>query len=304
MKKNNNISKSIIFALIAAFISGFSIFYAKIAVTKIDPIVLTTFRNLFVGLLFLLLSIKNVSMKKIIHMNKKVWIQLILVGIIGGAIPFYLFFTGLQYTSALSANMIHKTLFFWAGILSIIILKEKPKISYFFAAFIIFVSQIIFSGTAFNLGKGELMVIAATLFWSCEQIISKKILQNVSSSLVGLFRMGIGGLVLLCISLLSGKWSIFLGLKQSQLIFIFIGSILLFFYVFFWYKALRIGSVSIVTIILTFSTVTGTLLNGSFAHINITSNEKYLLLVIIISLSFFLIQKVYHSTILTSKINK
>ena len=304
MKKNNVIYKSIVFALITAFVSGFSIFYAKITVTKIDPIVLTTSRNLFVGFLFLILCIKNNSFRVIGRMNKAQLIKLVSVGIVGGAIPFYLFFTGLQYTSAIAANMIHKTLFFWAGILSILILKEKPRISYFLVAFLILFFQIILSGSVFYFGKGELMIIAATLLWSSEQIISKKILQDVSPSVIGLFRMGIGGLVLLYISLMSGKGGSFIGLNQSQLLFIFIGSILLFFYVFFWYKALHIGSVSLVTIILTLSTVTGTLLNGSFAHVNITSNEIYLSILIVASLFFLLIQKKYHSNALASKINK
>lgn len=71
MKKNNQLKKGIIFALITALISGIAIFYSKLAVLKIPPLVLTTSRNLYMAILFILcfLITKKINFKKI---NKKI----------------------------------------------------------------------------------------------------------------------------------------------------------------------------------------------------------------------------------------
>src|SRR3989339_939497 len=92
----NNIKKGILFAFIASIISGVAIFYSKISVTKIDPLVLTTSRNLIAGGLLVIsywLFAKKEELRKI---KKDDLFKLVFIGIFGGGIPFYLFFSGLK----------------------------------------------------------------------------------------------------------------------------------------------------------------------------------------------------------------
>ncbi len=275
MKNQNQTSKGILFAFIASIISGIAIFYSKISVSKINPLILTTSRNFYVGLLFLFLMVFSGKLKEIRKINRSQFIPLLLIGAIGGALPFYLFFAGLQFIPAITANLIQKTLFIWVTILAVIYLKEKINRWYVASFILILLGNFYFANFKINLGKGELMVLIATLLWSIENVLAKKLLKTVSSELVGLFRMGIGGSLLLLTSIISGKGSIFLTLDLNKLLTIFIGGTILFFYVYTWYKALKFAPASLVTLILTFAVVVGNILNGSFAVVKIGVKDVY-----------------------------
>lgn len=269
----NKLSKGILFALITSVVSGIAIFYSKISVAKIDPLVLTTTRNFFAGFIFLFLIIITKKLSELKKVNRKNLFKLILIGLIGGGIPFYLFFTGLQLIGAQTGNIIHKSLFIWVTILGIIFLKEKLNPVYVISYALVIIGTFFFAPFKFVFGRGEIFVLSATLLWAIENIIAKKVLKNVSSNLVGLFRMGIGSIVLLIITIVSGKQSLLLSLSSTQLIPIVIGATILSFYVFFWYRALKYTPVGLVTLLLTFSVVVGNFLNGGFAGVKLTQRD-------------------------------
>ncbi|MDO8611011.1 MAG: DMT family transporter [bacterium] len=293
MIKKNNVMKGLVFALITAVISGVSIFYSKISLSKIDPLVLTTSRNLFVGIVFfsgIFFSRKFNDLKKI---NRKDLFRLILIGLIGGGIPFYLFFTGLQSVGSQSANIIHKSLFIWVSLLAFIFLKEKLNLFSVIAYLFVIFGTFFIAPIKFVFGPGILMIATATLLWSIENIIAKKILVNISSEIVGMFRMGIGALVLIIMTLITGKINLLFHLNPVQLSSIFIGGGILSFYVYFWYKALKFAPANLVTLVLTFSVVIGNILSGSLTKIKITSNDLTTSVLICTGAMIILIHQTY-----------
>lgn len=238
--------------------------------------------------MFFLFSKRLHEIKKL---NKKELILLLLIGTIGGALPFYLFFSGLSLIPAITGNLIHKTLFIWVGILAVIFLREKLKPIHLLSYVLIFFANFYFAfaSVKFSLGIGEIMIFGATFLWAIENIIAKKVLKNVSSELAALFRMGIGGLLLVSITFLTGKGSSFLALDMNMLIIILVGGSILFFYNFFWYKALKYAPASIATLLLTFSVVVGNILNGSFAGVQLTNNNIYSSLLILLGVTIVLV---------------
>ncbi|MEK7078935.1 MAG: EamA family transporter, partial [Patescibacteria group bacterium] len=118
MKNLKQIHKGIILAFLTAIISGFAIFYSKISVAKIDPLILATTRNSLVGIFFIIYFLATNNLKRLLKLTKKELVLLLGIGVIGGSIPFYLFFTGIKLIGAQSANIIHKSLFIWVAILS------------------------------------------------------------------------------------------------------------------------------------------------------------------------------------------
>ncbi len=273
MNKQNNLAKGMLFALITSVISGFAIFYSKISVAKIDPLVMAASRNLYVGIAFLILIIFTTKLSSFKEINRKNIGKLILIGLIGGGIPFYLFFSGLQLIGAQTGNIIHKTLFIWVTILGMIFLKEKLNPVYLLSYLLVFAGTFFFAPFKLVFGRGELLVLLATLMWAVENIIAKKVLRNVSSNLVSLFRMGIGSMALLSLTFLTGKQQLLLSLNQAQLTTIIIGATILCFYVFFWYRALKYAPAGLVTLLLTFSVVVGNVLNGGFAGVKLTQKD-------------------------------
>ena len=113
-------------ALGTMVISGVSVFISKIGVTVINnPIVYTTLKNTMVALLLMGLIIAVKKWAEVKSLTKPQWLKLLAIGVVGGSIPFALFFSGLSKTSAINAALIHKTLFLWVLLLAIPILKER-----------------------------------------------------------------------------------------------------------------------------------------------------------------------------------
>lgn len=289
MSRKDNLRKGVLLAFITSIISGMAIFYAKIAVVKIDPLVLTTSRNMVAGLLLAISYWLFGKRGEIRRVKKSDWVRLLLIGIIGGSLPFVLFFTGLRMVGPQTANLIHKTLFIWVTVLAVLFLKEKLTLSYIIAFILIFLGNFYFAKLPLTFGRGELLIFLATLLWSIENILAKKALKNVSSELVGVFRMGIGSLVLFFSIIISGKAYLFSTYDFNKLTIILIGGTILFFYVYFWYKALKYASASLVTLVLSFSVVVGNILNGGFAGVKIFPKDIYssTLIFLAIGLLFF-----------------
>lgn len=290
MRKTDNLKKGVLLALLTAIISGIAIFYSKIAVAKIPPLILTTSRNTIAAALLVIfywLFGKKQELKKL---KKEDLVKLLLIGVIGGALPFYLFFTGLQFVGAPVANLIHKTLFIWVTFLAVVFLKEKLNLSYIIAFILIFLGNFYFAKIPATFGKGEAMILTATLLWSLENILAKKVLKTVSSEAVALSRMGVGSLILLTSLLTTGQLGKFSTLNSQQLATIIIGGAILFFYVYFWYKALKYAPASLVTLMLSFSVVVGNILNGSFAGVKILPKDIYSSLLIIIAVALIFLQ--------------
>lgn len=286
--ENRQIKKGILFAILTSIISGVAIFYSKIAVVKISPLILTTSRNLYAGIIFLLFFLISKKISEIKKLKRKELIFLLIIGILGGALPFYLFFSGLQLVKAPVANLLHKTLFIWVAVLAMAFLKEKFNFKYFLSYFLIVVGSFYMTPLPYIvLGKGEIMILTATILWALENVLAKKVLKKVSSEIVGLFRMSVGSIFLLSAVFVSGKAGLFLDFDIKKLSIIFIGGTILFFYVYFWYKALKYAPASLVTLILTFSVVVGAFLNGVF--VGVKASQRDIFSWLFITLGIFLL---------------
>ena len=204
-----NHNKGIYLAFLTALISGFSIFINKFAVTSFEnPAMLPTIKNSLVGLLLLAALIASGQWTKnwarLKSLNKKQATQLLGIAIIGGSLPFYLFFIGLSQIPAVNAAVIQKSLVFWVALLAIPLLKEKVTKTQALAVLVLFAGNLIiggFKGLAFS--KGELMVLLATLLWATETILAKKVLRAVEADIVAFARMGLGSLTLVLFSLVT-----------------------------------------------------------------------------------------------------
>ena len=203
----NEIKTGIIFAFITAIISGFSIFYNKsVIVSGIDPLIFNIIKNGGVALILSIFLLLLPNRNKYFSISSSSWIKLFLIGVIGGSIPFILFFSGLKETAATNANIIQKSLFIWVTIMALPILSEKLNLWQTAGYIIVAWSNLFlggFSNFAFN--RGELLILAATLFWSIEYIIAKITLKSVDYKVVAWGRMAIGAVILIFIALIQNK---------------------------------------------------------------------------------------------------
>ncbi|GBE19597.1 MAG TPA: DMT family transporter [Candidatus Pacearchaeota archaeon] len=230
--------------LITAFISGIAIVINKFFVVKIDPLFFTAIRALFIGLIFLAISLFIARSKpgKVKKFKKVSWKYLISIGIIGGSLAFWLFFTGLKLTTAGRAAFIHKTLPVFVLILAFVFLKEKITKKQLGAIGIMILGLILIELTKVQsaIRIGDLLVLGATFLWAIENTLSKKVMLEKESNWVVTFsRMFFGSLVLFSIIFISGKTSLLFSLNLQQILYIAISGTFLLFYVLTWYWGLR-----------------------------------------------------------------
>ena len=256
------------FAIITAIISGIAIPANKLFIVKLDPLVFTSVRSLIIGSVFLLISLsrKEFSKKRI----KANWKSLLAIAAIGGALAFYLYFSGLKLTTAGRAAFLHKTLPLYVALLAFIFLKEKIDkklltaiILMFLGTIFLYVGQVKPGEMWQNPSLGDLLVIAATFLWAVENIISRKVLRDGESNFIVSFsRMFFGGLILFGFLVLSSRLNQ-ISLTAEQTRNIFISAVILFGYVFFWYKSIKLINVSKASTFLLISPVISLLIGVS-----------------------------------------
>jgi drug/metabolite transporter (DMT)-like permease len=265
---SNNITKGIYFALATVLISGVSNFVNKIAVASIKPpLVFTAEKNVFVGLLIVGILIATLKWKKLKDLKKREIIYLLAIGIIGGSLPFYLFFTGLSQIPAITGALIHKTMFIWVAILAVPFLKEKVSKLQIAAVALLFYANFFIGGLVnIKITQGVLFVFAATLLWAVENILAKKILPKVDPDIVIAARMGIGSLILLAASAVVAPKALShaLIMTQSQWFWMGITVALLLGYVMTWYRALRYAPATVVSAVLVSATLITNILSAIF----------------------------------------
>lgn len=266
MKNTNSFNSGIFFAFLTAVVSGFAIFISSFALkTFKDPFVFTILKNVIVAALLVSLMGFLGKWKKLSGVSRKNWIYLLLIGIIGGSIPFLLFFKGLSMSSALVGGFIHKSLFIWVSIMAVVFLGEKiSRLQWAALGVLIGGNFLLGAFNSFSLGKGEAMIFLATLLWSIEYIIAKKVLKDVDSDILAWARMFFGSLILLVYLVIIGKFGSIFTINHQQIFWVALSSGFLLAYVLFWYRALKAAPASAVSSILVLGSPITTLLSAVF----------------------------------------
>ncbi len=258
--------KGIYLAFLTAVISGFAVFLNKFAIgVWSNSSVFTTAKNLIAAAFLISLIFLLKKLPELKTLSKKQWILLAAIGLIGGSIPFLLFFKGLTLTSAASAAFIHKTLFIWVALMALPLLKEKISSLHFLALGIILAGAYLLKPLVnFRFGYGEFLILSATFIWAIENIIAKLALRNISALTVGSARMFFGSVFLLFYLFFTGglgQLFIFSGAKTGWLL---ISGAILFGYVFTWYSALKFAPATAVSAILVVAAPITLLLDSIF----------------------------------------
>lgn len=252
--------------LATACISGVSVFLNKFAVgVWSNSSAFTTAKNAAVALLLTSCILCVAKRAELRALSRRSWVRIALLGVVGGSLPFLLFFKGLTMTSAVNAAFIHKTLFIWVAALAVPILGERMSRVHAAALGLLLVGTFALSGgMVFRIGTGELLVFAATVLWSVEFLIAKVALRDVSPMVAAWARMSVGAVVLLGYVIAIGGVDQLLAVSAEQLWWLAASSVLLFGYVYTWYSAVRLLPVTVASALLVVAAPITALLNATF----------------------------------------
>jgi len=245
------VAAGIYLALGTAAISGVSVFVNGFAVRQFpDPATFTTLKNAVAAILLVgaLLAVGGVPRT----LGTRGWLGLAALGVIGGSVPFLLFFTGLAEASAPAAAVIHKTLFIWVALLAVVLLRERIGAWQIGALGVLLVATLMVqppSGASW--GGGESLIALATGFWAVETIVARRLLASVPPLVAGAGRMGFGLVVLIGYLAVTGRLGVLAQLGLAQWAWVLGTGVLLAGYVATWYGALQRAPAAAVAAVLT-----------------------------------------------------
>lgn len=254
--------RGVLLALGTAVISGLAVYLNAFGVKQVpDAAVYTTAKNGVAAVILVALALTLGAGREARVLDGRRRLGLLLIAIVGGSIPFVLFFTGLAMATAPTAAFIHKTLFIWVAIMAVPLLGERIGMIQIGALGVLLLGQVLVAPpTGMGWGMGETLIAAATLMWSVEVILAKRLLRGVSAPLLGAARMGLGVLLLLGYLAVTGRLGGLLALTPEAWLWVAITGVLLAGYVATWFAALRATQATTVTSVLVLAAVvTGTL---------------------------------------------
>jgi drug/metabolite transporter (DMT)-like permease len=261
-RPTQNTQRGVLLALATAAISGLSIYVNSFGVKLVpDAAVYTTAKNgvAAIVLVGIALALGAAREAKVLDGQRRA--GLLAIAVIGGSIPFVLFFSGLAIATAPTAAFIQKTLFIWVAFMAVPILGERLGLVQVGALGVLLAGQaLVAPPTGMGWGAGETMIAAATVLWSVEVILARRLLTGVSAPLLGAARMGLGSIVLIGYLAVSGRLGGLAALSGPAIGWVLVTGLLLAGYVTTWFRALRDAPATIVTSILVVgAVVTGVL---------------------------------------------
>jgi drug/metabolite transporter (DMT)-like permease len=197
------------------------------------------------------------------------WAALAAIAVIGGCVPFVLFFTGLARVSSGNAAFLQKTLVIWVALLAVPVLRERLSWWHLAAIGVLVWGQaLLFGGVGgIGAGPGEAMILAATLLWAVETIIARRLLAGgVSALTAATARMGGGVVLLIGYTLVTTNWAELAATGWHQWSWAIATGLILAAYVTTWYGALaRAGAIDVTALLVPGAIITALLQSGTKA---------------------------------------
>ena len=258
-------------ALAAAGISGVSVFVNSYGVKSFgDATTYTTAKNSVAALVLVLVigSLRGGGRVAVTRPAGR-WqvLGLAAIAVVGGSVPFLLFFEGLAHTAAgpVQAQFVNKTLVVWVALLAVAALGERLGRLQFGAVALLILGQASLAGgvrRSFTMpfGRGEALILAATLLWAVEVVLAKALLRDLAPATVILARMVLGSALLVGWSVATGRATALVTMDARQWGWVLLTGGLLAGYVATWLVALsRAPAVSVTAVLVAAVPVTAVL---------------------------------------------
>ncbi len=250
-----NEDKGILLAFITALVSGISVFINGFTVKGFDPVVFTALKAACVALALLSAAALVGRAKELSRLSVNQWKWLVVIGLVGGSIPFLLFFQGLSLIAPLKGSFLFRLLFIFSAVFAFFVLREKPSRKAALGAGIVLAGNVLLLGNEgiFPLGIGEMLVLAATAIWAFEYVLSKWAMENrgIEPQILAFGRMFFGGAAIFGYVAATGKLAGIASLSLVHWQWVLITSAFLLLFVTSWYAGLRHAKASTATAILT-----------------------------------------------------
>lgn len=187
------------------------------------------------------------------------------IAVVGGSVPFVLFFEGLARASSADAAFIHKLLVVFVALLAGPFLHERIGPLQVGALALLVGGQAALTGGVPDLGAGtgETMILGATVLWSVEVVVAKRLLVDTPGLPLATVRLGGGVALLLAWLAVRGEIGELTSATARAWAWAAATGVILAAYALTWYSALaRARAVDVTAVLVVGALVTAALDTG------------------------------------------
>ena len=240
------------FAVLNAIISGLAIYINSQGVKMFsDSTLYTGLKNAVVGVAlvipFFFMANSRAELKRL---TGRQWGLLALLAVIGGSVPYALFFRGLQLTTPVTSSLLNHAQFLIVALLAILFLGERLGVIIWFALIALLVGTTLGSNLhTLVWNEGTVLVALSTLLFAAGVVLAKRLLSELSTLTVMAAKMSAGSAMLLAYVAATGHLGAVASLTTTQWEYVLVTGLILLAFTFTAFMALRHATATVATAI-------------------------------------------------------
>jgi drug/metabolite transporter (DMT)-like permease len=203
--------------LLAAALFGSVFTVAKIPLSSVDPLVLSSVVYVVSGLA--LIPFARASFKLD---SRRDYLLLVVISLLGAVAAPILLLYGLEQTDASDASILTNGEVIFTIILAAAFFGERPKgrigvfaVGLVITGLFIATTDLQVSETILQFNPGNIMILASMFFWAVDNNISRQLTTRIHPAKIAMLKSLTGGLIMLVIALALGKHSEFTGIQPD-----------------------------------------------------------------------------------------
>lgn len=188
------------FAVLNALVSGVAVYVSSLGVGVFtDPVLFTSLKNALVGAVLLVPVALSARLRgRFRRLGRRDWAWLVVVAVVGGSVPYALFFTGLKSTTPVTGALGDHLQFVVVAVLAVLLLKERLTAT-MWAGIAALLAGVLLSADLGLLrwNGGTVLILCSMLLFSLEWVIVKYLLGGrLHPQLVMTAKMTLGSVIL------------------------------------------------------------------------------------------------------------
>jgi drug/metabolite transporter (DMT)-like permease len=238
-----------VFAALAAAISGVSVYVNALGVKSFsDPVLYTALKDGLVGIVLLVPLALSAGWKaEYRQLDRRTWAWIVALALTGGSVPFALFYSGLQATTAATGALINHFQFVLVALFAMCFLKERIRPAIWAGFVVLLLGTLLGTNLqALQWNQGALLIAASTVLFAIDFVIAKHLLHGLATLTVMTARMTLGTAMLFVYVVAMGRLAPVATLSVSQWSFVAVTGVLLLLFTVATFTAIRHASVSVV----------------------------------------------------------
>jgi drug/metabolite transporter (DMT)-like permease len=252
-----------VFAALAAAISGVSVYVNALGVKSFsDPVLYTALKDGLVGIVLLVpLALSPGWKAEYRRLSRRTWAWIIALALTGGSVPFALFYSGLQTTTAATGALINHFQFVLVALFAACFLREHIRPGIWAGFAVLLLGTLVGSNLqALEWNQGAWLIAASTVLFAIDFVIAKHLLRGLATLTVMTARMTLGTAMLFVYVIALGRLAPVASLTVSQWSFVAVTGVLLLLFTIATFTAIRHAPVSVVLAVGTAAPIVTTLL--------------------------------------------